>query len=128
VTTSEKALRVLFVDDDPAIGGVLRRYFAHTGVQAESVTSGKAARLCVGNTQYDCVVVDLVLNERGITSGLDLIADIRKLRPNIKIVVLSGHANPQTTQQAKDKGAHDVLLKATPLHEVRRVIEELVAG
>ena len=54
----------------------------------------------------------------GPDNGIDLISDIRRIRPNIRCVMVTGQADVETAIQAVKKGAYDYLRKPTNMEDL----------
>jgi two-component system, response regulator RegA len=100
--------RLLIVDDDMTFRQRLAQAMERRGyqvTQAESLASGvRAARA----SPPAFAVVDLRLADG---SGLDVVAAIREVRPDARIVVLTGYGNIATAVAAVKTGAVDYLSK-----------------
>lgn len=101
-------LPLLLVDDDAPFRQRLqltleRRGFAVTGAGSVAEARRHANLLKPGHA-----VVDMRLDDG---NGLDLVAELRALRPDIKIVVLTGYGNLATAVAAVKAGAVDYLAK-----------------
>jgi len=79
---------VLVVDDEPLVQRVAKRYLKSLGVTATIVGDGAAAiSLLRAGQQFDCVLTDVVMPKM---SGDALIGELRRLQPDLPIVVMSG--------------------------------------
>ncbi|NWG47005.1 MAG: ActR/PrrA/RegA family redox response regulator transcription factor [Alphaproteobacteria bacterium] len=106
---------LLIVDDDTPFRNRLSRAMEARGFavrSAESVEAGMAA-LREGPPAF--AVVDLRLADG---SGLDLVAQIHELRPDARVVMLTGYGNIATAVAAVKKGAIDYLAKPADADDV----------
>jgi DNA-binding NarL/FixJ family response regulator len=87
--------------------------------QAGSLTEARdqAARL-----ELDVAVLDLGLPDG---SGADLIADLRRASPGVKVMVLSASLDPAGIEKARSAGADEFLDKLTPVNEVLATVRRL---
>jgi DNA-binding NarL/FixJ family response regulator len=83
------------------------------------------ARELVLRHQPDLVVLGLTLRQG---DGLELIKDLRKLRPALRALVLTKHDDPLTMQRAFRAGARGYVLVGDPTSEIFKVIERVLAG
>ncbi len=114
------AATILVADDDRAIRTVLTQAL---GRQGHSVrTTGNAATLWqwVKDGEGDLVITDVVMPDE---NGLDLIPRIRKLRPGIRIIVMSARSTLLTAVKATERGAFEYLPKPFDLRELINVVE-----
>ncbi|GAB5471767.1 MAG: nitrogen regulation protein NR(I) [Rhodospirillales bacterium] len=110
---------ILVADDDRAIRTVLSQALARDGHAVRS--TGTAAQLWhwVDDGQGDLVITDVVMPDG---SGLDLLPRIRKLRPNLRIIVMSAQNTLLTAVKATERGAFDYLPKPFDLRELLRLV------
>ncbi len=114
------AATILVADDDRAIRTVLTQAL---GRQGHSVrTTGNAATLWqwVKQGEGDLVITDVVMPDE---NGLDLIPRIKKLRPNLRVVVMSARNTLLTAVKATERGAFEYLPKPFDLRELVGVVE-----
>jgi CheY-like chemotaxis protein len=109
-----QAKRVLFVDDDALVsqltGATLRR-LGHVVATFRDADSALAA-FRSDPSAYDLLVSDLRL---GATSGFDLAVAMRALRPDLPVVVASGHVGHADEARARALGVNAILDKSEVL-------------
>jgi len=114
----------LVVDDEPSIRKMLAMWLDAGGHRVQSAASGKDARALAAKISFDMAFVDLRL---GTESGLELIPELLKSSPWLKIVVITAYAAIDTAVEAVKKGAMDYLPKPFGMEQaellVRRVLE-----
>ena len=79
--------RVLIVDDDEGSRSVLSEMLHKAGYVADTAASGDEAIMRTRGKRYDLVVTDLGMSDR---SGLDVAKEIRKLDPEIRVLLVTG--------------------------------------
>jgi two-component system, NtrC family, response regulator AlgB len=118
------ALDILIVDDEPGIRKMLAMWLDGGGHRAQSASSPKDALALAAKVSFDMAFVDLRL---GSHSGMELIPELLKSSPWLKIVVITAFAAIDTAVEAVKKGAMDYLPKPFSTEQVdlllRRVIE-----
>lgn len=117
-------LKILIVDDDASIRGLLAEVVTREGgtpVLAASGLEGYASLTALGS-KISMVLLDLTMPEMDGFAFRDLQLDDPELA-EIPTVVLTGHA--LTAEQLSFMRAAAVLHKPAPLAEIRRVIREL---
>ena len=111
---------VLIVDDDKSVLQSCAR-----SLKAERkvyTTSDPArARTLISSFKPDAAIIDLRI---GTTSGLDLIRDLRRLHPDVKVALMSGYLSVTVTMAAVRAGADVVLSKPVGAREIVRHLEE----
>ncbi len=115
---------ILIADDDDAIRTVLKQALGRAGYEVR--TTGNAATLWrwVHDGEGDLVITDVVMPDE---NGLDLIPRIRKIRPELRVIVMSAQSTLSTAIKATERGAFEYLPKPFDLNElvnvVRRALE-----
>ena len=107
---------VLLVDDEPLLLRSLRRILETDGHRTVLADSPEAAEPVLMNSDLAVVLLDLFL---GTTSGLDLLDRLKRERPEVEVVVMTGHASIETAVGCIRRGAFDYLAK--PFDDVYRV-------
>lgn len=122
-----KAIKVVIVDDHPVVRLGLRTMLESeanisvTGMAA----SAKEALEEVGKLQPDVVLMDLRMPEM---EGSEAIAALRRIYPNIRILVLTNYEEDEYILRALQAGAMGYLLKSTPQEEIVRAVEMVHAN
>ena len=112
---------VLLVDDEEQFLQVLSERLTNRGLQVSSVTSGEEAVAMVENKNFDAVVVDLAMP--GI-DGIETTKKIKEKRPDLEIIILTGHATVKAGIEAMKLGAEDFLEKPVDLNVLLERIGE----
>ena len=112
---------VLLVDDEEQFLQVLSERLTNRGLRVSSVTSGEEAVALVENKNFDAVVVDLAMP--GI-DGIETTKKIKEKRPDLEIIILTGHATVKAGIEAMKLGAEDFLEKPVDLNVLLERISE----
>jgi DNA-binding NarL/FixJ family response regulator len=80
------------------------------------------ARDQAARVEFDVVILDLGLPDG---SGADLIADLRRASPGVRVMVLSASLDPESIEKARSAGADEILDKLTPVGEVLATVRRL---
>ena len=112
---------VLLVDDEEQFLQVLSERLTNRGLHVSSVTSGEEAVAMVENKNFDAVVVDLAMP--GI-DGIETTKKIKEKRPDLEIIILTGHATVKAGIEAMKLGAEDFLEKPVDLNILLERIRE----
>ena len=102
------AATILVADDDKAICTVITHALGRQGYDIR--TTGNAATLWrwISDGDGDLVITDVVMPDE---NGLDLIPRIRKIRPNLRILVISAQNTLLMAVKATERGAFEYLSK-----------------
>ncbi|MEK6197361.1 MAG: response regulator [Desulfobacterales bacterium] len=112
---------VLLVDDEEQFLQVLSERLTNHGLHVNSVTSGEEAVAQVENKNFDAVVLDLAMP--GI-NGIETMKRIKEKRPELEIIILTGHATVKVGIEAMKLGAEDFLEKPVDLNVLLERIRE----
>lgn len=110
---------LLIADDDKAIRMVLSKAFERDGYNVR--LTGNAATLWrwVSNGEGDLVITDVVMPDE---NGLDLLPKIKKIRPDLPVIVMSAQNTLMTALKATERGAYEYLPKPFDLNELKSVV------
>jgi PAS domain S-box-containing protein len=114
---------ILVVDDEPGIRALMQKVLTGAGYKVMEARDGKDALGQIQGSEVDLVVTDLSMPEM---EGLEMIGIIRKERPELKIIAISGMFGGRFLHAAELLGAHATLAKPIRpddlLDAVRRVL------
>jgi DNA-binding NtrC family response regulator len=99
---------ILVVDDDAAMGEMVRDVLRDRGHTVRVVERAREAQTAIENGGVDCLVTDLRMPEMG---GLELIGWTAKHDPRITVVAITGFGSLETAVKAVRAGAFDYLSK-----------------
>jgi two-component system nitrogen regulation response regulator GlnG len=116
---------ILVADDDRAIRTVLNQALARLGHEVRM--TGNAATLWrwIADGEGDLVITDVIMPDE---NGLDLIPRIKKLRPELRVIVMSAQNTLMTAVKATERGAFEYLPKPFDLRELMNVVERALSA
>jgi two-component system nitrogen regulation response regulator GlnG len=116
---------ILVADDDRAIRMVLNQALIRLGHDVRM--TGNAATLWrwVADGEGDLVITDVIMPDE---NGLDLIPRIKKIRPELRIIVMSAQNTLMTAVKATERGAFEYLPKPFDLRELVSVVERALTA
>lgn len=115
-------LRVLAVDDEPALGNVMAAALALDGHQVSVVTSGEAALACLEQEPFDLLISDVGMPNM---NGWELTAAVRQRWPAVRLLLATGWGAEIDPEQARAHGIDGVLAKPYRVSELRRRVSAL---
>ncbi|MDD3813665.1 MAG: response regulator [Desulfocapsaceae bacterium] len=119
--SEEMDAKVLLVDDEEEFCDLLSERLETRGMKVDTVNSGEDAVSKVENESFDAIIVDLSMP--GI-DGLETLRRIKDKRPDLEIIMLTGHATVQNSIEAMKLGAEDLLEKPVDLSALMEKIKE----
>jgi len=100
--------RVLVIDDEVVAANSVRRTLNRRGFRVDEAFSGREALNRILNEMYDLVLLDMKMPD---TNGLELLPTIKKHRPRLPVVMVTGYASIDTAVEAIQRGASDYVAK-----------------
>src|SRR5216110_612932 len=116
--------RILVADDDTAIRTVLNQALSRAGYEVR--LTGNAATLWrwVSQGEGDLVITDVVMPDE---NAFDLLPRIKKMRPNLPVIVMSAQNTFMTAIRASERGAYEYLPKPFDLKELIAIVGRALA-
>ena len=110
---------IILADDDNAIRKVLNQ--ALTRDNYNVLTTGTASGLwnLVNENHADLIIMDVVMPDE---NGLELLPRIKKIRPNLEVIVMSAQNTMMTAVNATQRGAFEYIPKPFDLFDLRNII------
>jgi two-component system nitrogen regulation response regulator GlnG len=115
---------VLIADDDRSIRTVLAQALGRSGYQVRSTGSAATLWRWVEDGEGDLVITDVVMPDE---NGLDLVPRIRRVRPELRVVVMSAQSTLMTAVKAAQRGAFEYLPKPFDLKDLLAVVARALA-
>jgi CheY-like chemotaxis protein len=107
-------LRILLVEDEPAVRGVLAEVLRHYGYELREAADGRNAIEFFAEQPAEIVITDVRMP--GI-DGLELLARIKKIAPETCVVIMTGYGGEDTAIQAIRNGASNYFKKPVNIPE-----------
>jgi len=115
------SLNILLVDDEEVVHQTLNGYLHDLGHAVDGVRDGLLALKIIKEKDYDLALVDIRMP--GL-DGMTLLEKIPDARPDMPIVIITGHGSMESAIQALRLGAADFLTKPIKLLELDAVLEK----
>jgi two-component system, NtrC family, nitrogen regulation response regulator GlnG len=114
-----RAGSILVADDDAAIRTVLNQALSRAGYEVRS--TGNAATLWrwVSQGEGDLVITDVVMPDE---NAFDLVPRIKKIRPDLPVIIMSAQNTFMTAIRASERGAYEYLPKPFDLKELITIV------
>lgn len=116
-------MRLLLVEDDPAIQGFLKRSLSEAGYQVDAAASAKSGEQLALEGIHDAFIIDLGLPD---ADGLDLIARCRAQGSSAPVLILSARRSVDERVRGLEQGGDDYLTKPFALAELLARLRNLL--
>jgi DNA-binding NarL/FixJ family response regulator len=119
--------RLLLIDDHAVVRDGVKRLLADRPDEVKFGEAGNAAdalRLTQEDS-WDVAVLDISIGGRG---GLELLREMKQLRPKLPVVILTMHSEEQYAKRAFQAGASGYVTKDTPREELLKAINRVLDG
>jgi two-component system, NarL family, invasion response regulator UvrY len=119
--------KILIVDDHEVLRDGVKRVFDKqrgTAIFGEASTLQEALTL-VREQDWDIVVLDISLGDR---SGLEVLKELKEIRPRLPVLILSMHSEEQFARRALKAGASGYITKDSPRAELVKAVNKVMSG
>jgi two-component system response regulator PilR (NtrC family) len=113
--------RILVADDERSMREFLEILLSKDGHEVFVAESAPKALAVAAEQEVDLVITDLRM---GQTSGLDVLAGIKKTKPEIEVIMITAFATAENAIQAMKLGAYDYIVKPFKVDELNVVIQK----
>src|SRR5690349_1747499 len=108
-------MRLLIVEDEAGIARFLESALRAEGFATAVARDGETGELLATSGDFDLVLLDVMLPRRG---GLDVLAEIRRRRPQVPVILLTALGEKEDVIAGLDEGADDYVTKPFDLDEL----------
>ena len=116
-------VRVLVIDDKKVIGDFFDFTLGYLGHKIAVVYNHDAALDKLNKEDFDIVFLDIVMPDK---DGVEILKDIRKVRPNLPVVMMSGFSVDEKKKEALSLGIVTCLQKPFDIDSVLKVMREVL--
>lgn len=116
-------IKVLFVDDDVALGNIVTLALENSGYEVHYQTSLVGVKTVVKELQPDIIILDL---EIGTKNGIDAVPELKLVAPETPILFVSSHLDSENVVKALKAGAVNYLKKPFEIVELLAYINRFV--
>ena len=118
----EHPLDILLVDDEEIVHQTIGDYLSDCGHRVDRALDGPSALEAVESSSYDLAFVDVRMP--GI-DGISLLTRFREHRPEMPVVIITGHGNVEMADEALRLGAVELLVKPIRLLDLDAILEKV---
>ncbi|SHF88087.1 Response regulator receiver domain-containing protein [Desulfacinum infernum DSM 9756] len=120
-----EGLRVLLVDDEVEFVSTLAERLEIRGMEVLVASDGEEALRRVQEEPLDVVVLDVRMPGLG---GLDVLKRIKEMKPDLPVILLTGHSATRDGIEGMRLGAFDYLMKPLDIETLMAKMKEACAG
>lgn len=117
--------KILIIDDDAELRKTVSDVLNAAGYSTDMAVSGNEALEKIVSEKYDIALLDMMMPGR---DGMDVLMDMKKLRPSIRVIVITAFATIENAVASIKKGAYDYISKPFKIMDlintVKRTVEE----
>jgi DNA-binding NarL/FixJ family response regulator len=118
-------MRCLIIDDDESPRTLMERLLAKAGHRIVVCTSADEGSIAATQTAFDVAIVDMEMPGKG---GAATIGDLRRIDPQLKVLVVSGYGDRAHVLAALEAGADGYLLKDELSESLPSSLQDVRAG
>lgn len=108
-------MNVLLVEDEQRIAGLIKRGLEEQDYTVTTAFDGEMGKKLALSNAYDIIITDIILPK---INGLDLCREIRRVKPDVPIIMLTALGTTDDKVEGFDSGADDYLVKPIDLREL----------
>jgi DNA-binding NtrC family response regulator len=113
--------RVLIVDDELDFLETILKRLKRRKIDATGVSSGKEALDLLERQPFDVVILDVRMPGM---DGIETLKEMKKRRPLMEVIMLTGHASVEAGMQGMQLGAFDFVMKPADIDELLEKIRQ----
>ena len=114
-------LKILVVDDEPSHRTMLRAVLTDEGYAVAEASDGTEAIQAVEKEAFDLILMDLRMTAM---DGIEALTEIRKISPQVPVLIMTAYASVKTAVEALKAGAFDYLTKPLDIEELKILIDK----
>jgi CheY-like chemotaxis protein len=113
-------LRILVIDDEADIREALNDLLSSVGYEVSTAASGNVAVERAEREPFDLAITDLRMP--GL-SGVDTVAALRRIKPGLAVIVVSGYVSDESARRCREEGATRIMSKPFDIDDLLYVVE-----
>ena len=115
--------KIMIVDDELDILDVLERFLSRSGnFEIDAYSNPDLALQEAKKGGYDLIISDIMMPQ---VSGMEILEEVKKTNPNIKVILMTAYSTKQKVEQSKDLGVDHYLEK--PFQNLKLVENTIIS-
>ncbi len=110
---------IIVVDDEALLRDVLVDFLSRNGYKTFKASTGEQGLEIIRKEEIHIALVDVKMEGM---SGIELTAQIKKYRPSVVVIIITGYPSLETAVNALKSGASEYIIKPFKLEEIDRII------
>jgi len=115
--------KILIVDDNAKLCESLARNFEDSGIQSLIAHDRAQAIRAFSKHAISTVLLDIVV---GDDNGMDILTELRRLKPDVPIIMITGYATVETAVQSLKLGATDYVKKPLDFERLEKIVDNSI--
>ena len=116
-----KQRKILIIDDEAIIGQGCKMILTEEGFLCDNYSSGADGLKVALNHSYDVLLLDMMLKDM---NGMEILERVKKTRPELYVVVITGYSTVENAVRAMKLGANDYLSKPFSDEDIISAVKE----
>ena len=116
-------MKILVVDDDAIVIKSCKRILEAEGFEVSTVPSAEHALEAIKNYDFDLLLIDVKMPKR---DGMYLMREVKKSRPEVPIIIMSGYPTPETIADVLNLGANLFIPKPFGPDELMKSVRQVL--
>ena len=111
--------KLLIVDDESDICEFARNFFKKRKIDVSVASGGRQALELIAKENPDLILLDVRMEEM---TGIEVLRELRKSKPSVKVIMVSGVEDEETIKEAKALGVIGYIHKPFILEELEKIV------
>jgi DNA-binding response OmpR family regulator len=116
-------MKILIVEDEPKVASFIKKGLEENHYESDIVYDGRNAEKLAAQFHYDLFIVDIIIP---FVNGLDLCRELKKIKPDIPVLMLTALGTTEDKLLGFDAGANDYLVKPFEFRELLARVKVLI--
>lgn len=115
--------KILIIEDDYAFCEMLKNFLSKKSFEVQTAHSANEGKQKLIKQSFDLIISDIRLPD---SDGIFLLTDLKKIRPEVPVILMTGYAEVSMAVEAMKKGAFDYISKPLNQDEVLTIVNKAV--